>query len=97
MIKLEILNPVADISKEDVSLAPRSGVLSGKTIGLFWNGKPSGDITNRFTAELLAKRFKDIRFKNYMGSLGSVVRQMSAEDADTISKDCNAVVGAVGD
>jgi hypothetical protein len=97
MVNLEVLNPVAEISKTDISPATRFNDLSGKTVGLFWNGKPSGEIVNQFTAELLAKKVKDIHFRNYMGSLGSVVRQMSTEDADTIAKECGAVVGAVGD
>ena len=97
MVNLEVLNPVADISKTDISPAARFTDLSGKTVGLFWNGKPSGEITNQFTSEFLAKKVKNIHFKNYLGSLGSVVRQMSTEDTDTIAKECDAVVGAIGD
>ena len=99
MVNLEVLNPVANIAKQDVSLAPRVGDLSGKTIGLFWNAKPSGDIINQFTAQLLADKFKSIRFKEYLGSVHvvGVVRHASTEELDTMAKECDAVVGALGD
>lgn len=98
MVNLEVLNPVADISiQQEVSLAPRLGDLSGKTIGLYWNAKPSGDVINQATAELLRKKFKDIRFKDYFGSMGSIMRQASAEDVDMMAKECDAVVGSLAD
>jgi len=97
METLEVLNPVAEISKKDVNPAQRFSDLSGKAIGLFWNGKPSGDTVNRLTAELLAKKIQGVQFKNYTGSQGSIVRQMSSDDADTIARECVAVIGAMGD
>ena len=98
MVKLEVLNPVADIKKQqEVSLAPRIADLSGKTIGLYWNAKPSGDVINQATAEMLRKKFKDIRFKDYFGSMGGVMRQASTEDTDMMAKECDAVIGSLAD
>ena len=99
MVNLEVLNPVAKLSTQEVTLAPRLGDLSGKTIGLLWNAKPSGDVINQFTAELLADKFKDVCFKNYIGSVNvvGVVRHASTEELDTMAKECDAVVGALGD
>jgi len=99
MVNLEVLNPVAKLSTQEVTLASRLGHLSGKTIGLFWNAKPSGDIINQFTAQLLTNQFKDIRFKEYLGSVHvvGVVRHASTEELDTMAKECDAVVGALGD
>jgi len=99
IVKLEVLNPVAEIPKQDATLAPRLGDLSGKTIGLLWNAKPSGDIINQFTAELLADKFKDVCFKNYIGSVNvvGVVRHATAEDVDMIAKECDAVIGSLAD
>ncbi len=98
MVKLEVLNPVAEILKQqEVSLAPRLGDLSGKTIGLYWNAKPSGDVINQATAELLTERFKGVRFKEYLGSMGAIMRQASAEDVDRMANECDAVVGSLAD
>ena len=98
MVKLEMLNPVADIKKQqDVSLAPRLNDLKGKTIGLFWNTKPSGDVLNQYTAQLLSEKYEGISFKEYAGSEGSTYRLASTGDLDTMAKECDAVIGSLGD
>jgi hypothetical protein len=98
MVNLKVLNPVAEIvRKEEISLAPRLSDLSGKTIGFYWNAKPSGDTINKATADLLGKKFKGMRFKNYFGSMGGVMRQASAEDVALMAKECDAVVGSLAD
>jgi len=97
-VNLEVLNPVAEISKPaDVSLASRLSDLSGKTIGLFWNTKPSGDILNQYTAQLLSSRYDGITFKVYYGSEGSTYRLASASDLDTMAQECDAVIGSLAD
>jgi len=98
MVNLEVLNPVAEIAAEErVDLEPRLSDLSCKTIGLFWNAKVNGNIVNQYTAELLAKKFKDVSFKNYEGTLGSIVRRASPEDISRMVNECDAIVGSVGD
>ncbi len=99
MVNLEVLNPVANVSKQEVSLAPRLGELSGKTIGLYWNAKPTGDIINQFTTELLTEKFKDIRLREYLVSVHvvGVVHHASVEELDVMAKECDAVVGTLGD
>ena len=39
--------------------------LEGKSIGLFWNGKPNGDVFLK-SGELLKTRFKNIKLIEYM-------------------------------
>ena len=98
MEKLEVLNPVADIkSQPAATFATRSRDLNGKTVGLFWDNKPAGDTINEFTADFLAKRFKDIHFKNYYGSMGLEIRHATEEDLDKMVRECDAVVGSLGD
>jgi len=99
MVNLEVLNPVAYTPKQDANLAPRLNTLNGKTIGLLWNAKPSGEVINQHTAHLLSKKFNDIRFKEYIGSVNvvGVVRHATDGDIDTIAKECDAVVGSLGD
>ena len=100
MVNLEVLNPVAEIKglrESKNKLAARFSDLSSKTVGLIWDGKPGGDEVNGFTAQLLADKFKDIRFKQYTGSLGTLVRRASAAQLDSMEKDCGAIIGAVAD
>ena len=95
MVKLEVLNPVAKLSTQEVTLAARLGDLSGKTIGLWWNNKASGNTVNQFTAEFLAEKFKGIHFKEYFGTIGMEDRHASDEQLETIPKECDAVIGAL--
>lgn len=97
MVDLKVLNPVADTAKAENRLAPRLSDFNGKTIGLFWNGKLSGDVINQFTAQLLANKFKDIRFKEYCATLGGQVRGATVEQLETMAGECDTVIGAVGD
>ena len=98
MADLKVLNPVAEIAKsQDVKFAPRLADLGGKVIGLYWNNKPSGNLVNQFTAELLAQQFKDVHFKEFSGSVGAIIRQASAEDISAMTKECVAVIGSLGD
>ena len=97
MANLEVLNPVADTKPEKVELAPKLPDLSGKTIGLFFNQKAGGDILLEQNAELLKQRYSGMKFKNYLGVVGQIMRSITAEQADTISKECDAVIGATAD
>ena len=97
MIELSVLNPVAEAKTEKVELAPRLTDLSGKTIGLLWNAKSGGDVLLEQNAELLKQRYSGMKFKNYLGVVGQIMRSITAEQADTISKECDAVIGATAD
>jgi len=97
MAELRVLNPVADAKPIKVELAPRLTDLNDKTIGLYWNAKSGGDILLEQNAELLKKRYSGIKFKNYLGAVGFVVRHMPAEQADVIARECDAVIGTTSD
>lgn len=97
MANLEVLNPVADAKPEKVELAPRLTDLTGKTIGLYWNGKSGGDILLEQNAELLKQRYSGVKFRNYMGAVGSIMRHATAEQADVIARECDAVFGSTAD
>lgn len=97
MANLEVLNPVADAKPEKVELAPRLTDLTGKTIGLYWNGKSGGDILLEQNAELLKQRYSGVKFRNYMGAVGSIMRHATAEQADAIARECDAVFGSTAD
>lgn len=97
MANLEVLNPVADAKPEKVELAPRLTDLTGKTIGLYWNGKSGGDILLEQNAELLKQRYSGVKFRNYMGAVGSIMRHATAEQADAIARECDVVFGSTAD
>ncbi len=97
MVKLQVVNPQAGTAIEAVGSAPKLSSLGGKTIGLYWNLKAGGDVALGRTAELLGQRFPGTSFKHYLGSVGATLRHATAEDADRVSKECDAVVGTTSD
>jgi len=62
MVNLEVLNPVAEKPERKFELAPRPSNLSGKTIGLYWNAKPGGNIIRERTAQLLSQKVRGDSF-----------------------------------
>lgn len=97
MARLEILNPVAQAELQSILPAPRPGDLAGKRIGLYWNMKSGGDLALDRVEELLKGRFPSIRTNRYIGSVGFVMRQLTADDADRMARECDAVVGTTND
>lgn len=57
-----VFNPVATKAPNYVPAAKRLGNLNGKTVGLLWNGKPGGDIALNILADMLLKRYPDVKF-----------------------------------
>ena len=97
MATLEVLHPVAEIVQNTVSAAPRLQSLDGKTVGLFWNIKAGGDVALSAVAEELAKRHQGLKFRNYVGSVGSIYRQATPEDIERMAAECDAIVGTSAD
>jgi hypothetical protein len=58
--ELRVLNPVASANIKDQGGATRFEDFSGKRIGLWWNGKPNGDIFLNEIAHELEARFQGI-------------------------------------
>jgi len=99
MVEIKVLNPVAGTKAEsgDVELASRLAELKGKNIGLFFNQKAGGDVLLEQTARLLQQRYDGITVKNYLGAVGHIMRHATPEQADEITKECDAVIGATAD
>ena len=62
---LEVLHPVARIAEGRIAPASRPADLTGKTVGLYWNQKPGGDLALATVAKLLESRFHDLRFRHF--------------------------------
>ena len=97
MNRLEILNPVARTVEHSVKPATRPPTLDGLTVGLYWNMKAGGDAALDRTEERLRDRFPGLRFRRYTGSVGWLMRHCTAEDADRIAAEVDAVVGTTND
>jgi hypothetical protein len=97
MPHLEILSPVAKVVEHSVKPAHRLRDLSGATIGLYWNMKGGGDAALDRVEQQLTTRLPGVRFRRYTGSVGWLMRHCTAEDADRIASEVQAVVGTTND
>lgn len=102
MSKLEVVNPVARAEAEEplakrVAPAKRPATLAGQTIGLFWNGKPQGDVGLARAREQLARLFEGSRFLDVFGEKGGLNRYASPSQVELMASECAAVVAATAD
>jgi hypothetical protein len=72
--KWSLLSPEGQPEQSDFQAAGRSAALAGKTIGLFWNGKPGGEVFLDEVGRQLQSRFE-----------GARVRKIWEERADTMT------------
>jgi hypothetical protein len=97
MARLEVLSPVAQQrGKTRFPRAPRPRQLSDKTIGLYDNGKPGGDVIQRRLIEQLSARFEGVRFRAFSGSAGGRAT-LTEEGAKGVAAQVDAVIGIRGD
>jgi hypothetical protein len=97
MALLDIVNPVAVRVEQSVKPAARQRDLSSATVGLYWNMKAGGDAALDRTEQRLGERFPGIRFRRYTGSVGFIMRHATADDADRMASEVQAVVGTTAD
>ena len=97
MARLDIVNPVAVPVERSVKPAARQRDLSTATGGLYWTMKSGGDAALDRAEQRLAERFPGIRFRRYTGSVGFIMRHATADDADRIASEVQAVVGTTAD
>ena len=102
MAQLSIVNPIATAQADTseaprISPAPRPKSLDGKRIGLYWNGKPLGDIALENTKEILRNTFRDVRFVDVFGEKGGINRYLSPGQLDMLQEEADVVIGTSGD
>ena len=93
-LRWDIVNPEGAARPQQLAPAPRPISLTGKTVGLAWNGKPGGDVALEEIANLLAQSTPDLRFIKYWETvpesrsereLGpSVIQSMAAHEPDVV-------------
>lgn len=87
-VALEVLNPRAEFEPpSNLAIAPRVADLAGKKIGLYWNGKPDGNLFFDRVQELLKKKFPTITVLRYSGAfdLGDKLAEKIAKEVDTFA------------
>jgi len=97
MARLDIVNPVAACVEQSVKPAARQRDLSNATVGLYWNMKAGGDAALDRSEQRLRERFPGMRFRRYTGSVGFIMRHATADDADRMASEVQAVVGTTAD
>ena len=94
-----VMNPVADVQVKKFGLADRFADLNGKRLGLFWNGKPNGDVFLDEVAHGLASRFpgsKTVKMWEIEPGTKTVYGN-SADNLKRMSQSADFIVGASGD
>jgi hypothetical protein len=92
-VTLKVLNPRGEIDTSMIKgVNPRVPNLAGKTIGLYWNGKPDGDLFWDVIEKKLKKKFPKVSVLRYNGP-GDLGDSM----APKIVKEVDALMYGVGD
>ena len=97
LVELEVANPVALSASVKITPAGRIADLADKTIGLYWNFKPGGNIGLDRVAALLSERYPSVTFRHFQGAIGAAVRHLTTQQADDAAAEFDAVVGTTGD
>jgi hypothetical protein len=91
-LEWEVLNPLAEYERAVFALSPRLADLNGKTVGLFWNGKPNGNVLLEAIGKLLEERFKNIKLIKFWLHIS-----VGPENQKQMAEQCDAVIAAQGD
>jgi len=92
--RLVLLDPTLAVAKTE-TVSQRLSSLSGKTIGVIWNGRAPGDVLFNYILDSLERTYNirrgPIIEKPYLGNVAP------PEAFDTLAESCDAVVTGVGD
>jgi len=92
---IKILDPTIAPDLMDSAMAERLRDLDGKVLGLLSNGKVNGDRLLDLVRERLARRYRIERVVTMTKESASRVADPTI--LDTLARECDAVVTAVGD
>ena len=92
LIQWEVLNPVAMSESALHAGAPRLPDLNRRKIGLFWNGKPDGNVLLDAISKLLLQRFSDIDFIKF-----NLRISVGPENIKLMAESCDGIIAAIGD
>ena len=106
--ELAVLKPTGDTSargpgipsgegKEVIELSQRLDTLEGKTIGLFWNTKPNGDIFLDRVEELLVEQFRNVKLIKYFPGKPTVTNPCPMPAVREVAWKCDGIINGFGD
>ncbi|MSQ51258.1 MAG: hypothetical protein EXR28_05165 [Betaproteobacteria bacterium] len=97
--KWTVMNPVANVDIEKLKGADRFDDFSGKRIGLWWNGKPNGDIFLNEVAHQLELRHPEMTTVRMweIDPATTSAYGISKDQIETLSKRADLVIGGLAD
>ena len=92
-ILLEVFNPRGEIpTKPVLTPNPRPNDLTGKKVGLFWNGKAGADFFMNAVSDLIKERYPETVVRLFEGPL-----HPSDEQIEEVASQSDAVIYGMGD
>lgn len=97
--KWTVMNPVADVDIEKLGGATRLDDFSGKRIGLWWNGKPNGDIFLNELAHQLESRYPGMNTVRMweLDAATTTAYGVPRDKLERMAKSADMVIGALAD
>jgi hypothetical protein len=94
-----VLNPVADANIGTVAGTAAVSEFAGKRVGLWWNGKPGGDVFLNEVAAQLAARFPGMQTVRIWEHRPKSTTFYGApkDDIAFMAQNADVVIGALGD
>ena len=89
-----------EITEKHPEFSPRISTFDGKRVGLLWNSKPNGNFYLNRVAELLEKRYKDIRIIKFWEVDPARTKhadRKTDEALDFMAKSADIVIASQGD
>ena len=95
----KVLNPVGAVEIEDHGGAQRFDDFTGKRIGLWWNGKPNGDVFLNEVARQFESRYKGITTVRMweLDPTTTTAYGVTKEQLGLIARSADIVIGGLAD
>ena len=94
-----LMNPAGEPPRAAFESAGRSRDLSGRTVGLLWNGKPGGELLLEEVSRGLSERFPGVDFVKFWETRPATMTAYgcSAEELRFVAEHADLVIGANAD
>jgi|SRR3954470_20907163 hypothetical protein len=92
-------SPAGELRQAAVAAAERSSGFAGRTIGLFWNGKPGGDVFLEEVGRELSQRFQGAKVLKIWEARPDTVTSYgnSAANLEYMARSADLVIAASSD
>lgn len=93
------MNPAGEPPRAAAASAGRSRDLSGKTLGLLWNGKPGGDLLLEEVGRSLSERFSSLHIVKFWETRPATITAYgsAADELRFVAQNVDLVIGANAD